>query len=55
MLGDQYELTFTDRESAIYTKDNLLESVPQDGKPTPQVTPPGVFTRSVPEMKDPVD
>ena len=55
VLGDQYELTFTERASAIYTKDNLLESVPPDGKPTPQVTPPGVFTRSVPEMKDPVD
>ena len=55
VLGDQYELTFTERSSSIYTKDNLLEPVPQDGKPTPQVTPPGVFTRSVPEMKDPVD
>lgn len=55
VLGDQYELTFTERASSIYTKDNLLEPVPQDGKPTPQVTPPGVFTRSVPEMKDPVD
>mgnify|MGYP001035282894 FL=1 len=55
VLGDQYELTFTERSSSIYTKDNLLEPVPQDGKPTPQVTPPGVFTRSVPEMKDPTD
>jgi NADH-quinone oxidoreductase subunit I len=55
VLGDQYELTFTERSSSIYTKDNLLEPVPQEGNPTPQVTPPGVFTRSVPEMKDPVD
>ncbi len=55
VLGDQYEITFTERASSIYTKDNLLEATPQDAKPTPQVTPPGVFTRSVPEMKDPVD
>jgi NADH-quinone oxidoreductase subunit I len=55
VLGDNYELSFTDRAEAIYTKDRLLESVPAGGKLTPQVTPPGVYTRSVPEMKDPSD
>ncbi len=55
VLGDNYELTFTDRGSAIYTKEMLLEPVNAGAKPTPQVTPPGVFTRSVPEMKDPAD
>jgi NADH-quinone oxidoreductase subunit I len=55
ILGDQYELTFYNRASAIYPKEMLLQGVPPGGKPTPQKTPPGVFTRSVPEMKDPVD
>ncbi len=55
VLGDNYELSFTDRSQSIYTKNFLLEPVAGDAKPTPQVTQPGIFTRSVPEMKDPVD
>jgi NADH-quinone oxidoreductase subunit I len=55
VLGDNYELSFTQRNQSIYTKDFLLEPVPEGGKPTPQKTAPGVYTRSVPEMKDPVD
>lgn len=55
VLEKYYELSFTDRESAIYTKEQLLVKVPEGGKSTPQVTRPGEFTRSVPEMKDPID
>jgi NADH-quinone oxidoreductase subunit I len=55
VLGDNYELSFTDRRQAIYTKEMLLVPAPSGGKPTPQVTPPGVFTRSVPKMEDPAD
>jgi NADH-quinone oxidoreductase subunit I len=33
----------------------LLEPVPPGGKPTPQRTPPGVYTRAIPEMSDPTD
>jgi NADH-quinone oxidoreductase subunit I len=55
VLGDNYELTFLDRRDAIYTKDMLIDSVPQGGLPTPQVTEPGQFNRSVPEMKDAQD
>ena len=54
-LSDNYELSFADRHSAIYTKEMLLQPVPQGGQPTPQKTEPGKFTRSVPEMKDPAD
>ncbi len=53
ILGDNYELSFTDRRSSIYTKEMLIEPVPESGKPTPQKTEPGVYTRSVPVMKDP--
>ncbi|MCC6261221.1 MAG: NADH-quinone oxidoreductase subunit NuoI [Anaerolineales bacterium] len=54
-LGDNYELTFTDRKDAIYTKEMLLEPVRAVEMTTPQKTEPGVFTRSVPEMKNPTD
>ena len=55
VLGDNYELSFYDRYTAIYTKDKLLEPVSEDGKLTPQVTKTGEFERSVPEMLDPTD
>ncbi|HEY58799.1 MAG TPA: NADH-quinone oxidoreductase subunit NuoI [Anaerolineae bacterium] len=55
VLEHNYEETFTDRREAIYTKEMLLEPVPPGAKPTPQQTPPGVFTKSVPEMEDPKD
>lgn len=53
VLEDEYELSFYDRASSIYTKDMLIDPVPEGGKPTPQTTEPGVFTRSIPDMGDP--
>jgi len=53
VLGDNYELSFGDRASSIYTKDMLLEPVKSPELLTPQKTPAGVYNRSVPEMKDP--
>lgn len=55
VLGTSYEMSFTDREDAIYTKAKLLVPVPEGGKATPQKVEPGLYNRSVPEMKDPVD
>ena len=56
VLGDNYELSFFDRRSAIYTKEMLLEPVPAQNMLTPQKVEPGMYDRrSVPEMKDPVD
>ncbi len=55
VLGDNYELSFTDRRQAIYTKDLLLEPVSKVDMLTPRKVDAGVFTRSVPEMKDPTD
>ena len=55
ILEDNYELSFVERAKAIYTKDMLLDSVPDGVKTTPQKVEPGVYTRSVPEMKNPVD
>ena len=56
VLGDNYELSFYDRRSAIYTKEMLLEPVPTQDMTTPRKTQPGLYDRrSVPEMKDPTD
>jgi NADH-quinone oxidoreductase subunit I len=56
VLGDNYELSFTNRRQVIYPKEMLLEPVTgAQAKPTPQVTEPGVFTRSIPVMQDPTD
>ncbi len=55
VLGDNYELSFTSRRDAIYTKERLLVPVPQGGTPTPQKTEPGVFTRPIPVMENPKD
>ena len=55
VLGDNYELSFTDRRQAIYGKDMLLEPVPSTEMLTPGKVEANVFTRSVPEMKDPSD
>lgn len=55
VLGDNYELSFSNRREAIYNKSMLIVPVPAGGKPTPQKVEPGVYTRSVPLMKDPQD
>lgn len=53
ILGDNYELSFTDRQSAIYTKDFLLEPVRTSAMLTPQKVAQGSYPRSVPDMEDP--
>jgi NADH-quinone oxidoreductase subunit I len=54
VLEHEYRLSFNDRRDAIYTKDMLLDPVPPGVQDVPQVTEPGKFTRSIPEMKDPI-
>lgn len=53
VLEDNYELSYYDRASTIYTKDMLIVPVPEGGQPTPQKTPPGLYNRSIPDMEDP--
>ncbi len=55
ILGDNYELSFTHRDDAIYSKEMLLVPLKEGSRPTPQKVEPGVYTRSVPVMSDPVD
>jgi NADH-quinone oxidoreductase subunit I len=53
VLENNYELSYVDRQSSIFTKEMLIVPVPAGGRPTPQQAPPGKFDRSIPEMKDP--
>jgi NADH-quinone oxidoreductase subunit I len=55
VLGDNYELSFTDRRDSIYTKEMLIVTVSENGNPTPQEVEPGSFDRSIPVMQDPTD
>jgi NADH-quinone oxidoreductase subunit I len=55
ILGDNYELSFTDRVQAVYTKEMLLEPVPEEGMTTPREVESGSYERSVPDMQDPAD
>lgn len=53
VLERDFELSFYDRASAIYTREMLLDPVPAGSEPTPRKTEPGVFTRAIPDMEDP--
>jgi NADH-quinone oxidoreductase subunit I len=53
VLGDNYELSYTDRSQAIYTREMLLDPVLEGGRPTPRKVKPGEFDRSIPVMMDP--
>lgn len=55
ILGDNYELSFSDRAQAIYVKDMLIEPVAENGLPTPQKVEPGKYNRSIPVMQNPQD
>jgi len=55
LLENNYELSFVERSKSIYTKEMLIDPVLSGGKPTPMKVEPGIFTRSVPPMKDPED
>src|SRR5574338_1497348 len=52
VLGDNYELSFTDRRQAIYPKEMLIEPVTDPSMLTPRKVEPGKYTRSVPDMKN---
>ena len=53
VLGHNYELSFTNRRDAIYTKDMLINPVSITGQPTPMKVDAGQFDRAIPEMEDP--
>ncbi len=53
VLGHEYELSFTRRDQAIYTKEMLIEGAPPGGQTTPMAVEPHSEDRSIPVMKDP--
>ena len=52
-LGHEFKLSFTDRHEAIYTKDMLVDPVPETGADTPQKVEAGKFNRAIPDMPNP--
>jgi NADH-quinone oxidoreductase subunit I len=54
VLEHIYELAYLDRNEAFFSKDKLLDPALDPQQTTPRVVEPGSFTRSIPEMKDPV-
>jgi NADH-quinone oxidoreductase subunit I len=55
ILGDNYELSFTNRAQSIYTREMLLDPVPEGSLPTPHKVEPGQYNRSIPVMDNPKD
>lgn len=53
VMEHEYKLSFTDRRDAIYTKDMLIDPVPEGIEGTPRAVEPGSFNRSIPDMEDP--
>ncbi len=53
VLEHHHELTYSDRQEAIFTKEMLLVPPPEGAQDTPQKVAPGSFDRAIPEMADP--
>lgn len=53
VLEHNYELSYYDRQSAIYTKGMLIVDVPVNGRSTPQTVEPGQFNQAIPDMENP--
>jgi NADH-quinone oxidoreductase subunit I len=53
VLEHHIELSFYDRQSAIYTKDMLIVPPPEGKQATPQKVEAGKFNRSIPVMENP--
>lgn len=53
VLENEYELSFQDRASALYTKGMLLDVLPAGATSTPRTVEPGTFDRAIPDMADP--
>jgi len=54
VLKHDYELSYYERRDAIYTKERLIEPVPEGGQPTPQKVEPGSCDRAIPDMDNPI-
>ena len=55
VLGDNYELSYTDRHEAMYTKEMLLLPVYEGARPPPQKVEPGLYTVQCQSWKIPAD
>lgn len=53
VLEHDYQLSFTDRRDAIYTKSMMFDNPPEGMPATPQEVEAGQFNRSIPDMENP--
>ena len=53
VLEHDYELSYYDRASALYTKEKLMDRLDDSGTATPMQVDPGEFDRAIPDMQDP--
>jgi NADH-quinone oxidoreductase subunit I len=53
VLEQEYQLSFTDRRDAIYTKDMLIDLALAGTEGSPQKVEAGSFDRSIPDMDNP--
>lgn len=53
VLEHDFQLSFTDRRDAIYTKDMMVDNPPEDMPATPQKVEAGQFDRAIPDMENP--
>jgi NADH-quinone oxidoreductase subunit I len=52
-LGHEHQMVFTDRRDAVFTKNMLIDPVPEAGSNTPHKVAPGTFDRAIPDMENP--
>lgn len=52
-LDHEFQMSFTDREDAIYDREMLLDPPPEGEEGTPRAVEPNVFTRSIPDQENP--
>jgi NADH-quinone oxidoreductase subunit I len=52
-LGHEHQLSFTDRRDAIFTKDMLIDPVPEGMEGSPRKVEAGTFNRAIPDMANP--
>jgi len=52
-LGQEHQMSFTDRRDAIYTKEMLMDPPAGGAAATPQRVRAGAYDRSIPDMQDP--
>ena len=52
-LGHEHQLSFTNRQDSVFTKEMLIDAPPPGQPATPREVEAGVYTKSIPDMDNP--